>query len=143
MFLALLAALAPGPAQAENWLDVADTSWYDEAQTEFTISTEAQLAGLAKLSSEGTTFEGKTVRLDRDLDLTTKEWTSIGFFLGTFDGRGHLVKLKAPLFHSAGNTRQPATLLDLNLSGDIARSCTNAGSVYLASLAITCSDQQV
>ena len=104
LFLALLAALAPGPAQAENWLDVADTSWYDEAQTEFTISTEAQLAGLAKLIGERKFFEGKTVRLDRDLDLTTKEWTSPGpsnnGFRGTFNGRGHYIELNAPLFNT-------------------------------------------
>ena len=142
LFLALLAALAPGPAQAESWLDVADTSWYDEAQTEFTISTEAQLAGLAKLIGERKFFEGKTVRLDRDLDLTTREWTSPGpsnnGFRGTFDGRGHCIELNAPLFNTVGTFQQPATFLNLNLSGDIVLSYTGQGQKIRAPLANNC-----
>ena len=47
------------------------------------------------------------MRLDKDLDLTTREWTSPGpsnnGFRGTFDGRGHCIELNAPLFDTVGN----------------------------------------
>ncbi len=77
-----------------NWIQVADTAWYigHEGDTEFTITTAAQLAGLAKLVNEGNTFEGKTIKLGGDIDLTGKEWTPIGLkeadkpFRGTFTG---------------------------------------------------------
>ena len=75
--LALLIFLASA-ADAANWIDSADVSWYDEGQTEFTISTEQQLAGLAKLVNDGNTFEDKTVRLDADLDLVERDWAPIG-----------------------------------------------------------------
>ncbi len=59
----------------------ADISWYDDAQSEFTLTTPAQLLGLSKLAqtvydtdgvtvlSEGKTFEGKTIKLGADIDL--------------------------------------------------------------------------
>lgn len=47
-----------------NWIDYADTAWYDSApNTDFyTISTAEQLAGLAKLVNGGCGFTGKTCR---------------------------------------------------------------------------------
>ena len=76
-FLALIIFLASA-ANAANWIDSADVSWYDEGQTEFTISTEQQLAGLAKLVNGNNTFQDKTVRLDADLSLVERDWTPIG-----------------------------------------------------------------
>ena len=70
-----------------------DISWYDESQTEFTLSTPAQLAGLAYLVKTGTTFEGKTVTLAGNIDLDGLKWEPIGSvdvaFRGTFDGGGY------------------------------------------------------
>lgn len=40
-----------------------DISWYDEAEDSFSISSPAQLAGVAYLVKNGRTFEGKTVTL--------------------------------------------------------------------------------
>lgn len=96
---------------AENEVDVwdgtADTSWYNETDTEFHIKTAEQLAGLAELTnigidtgaSTGNTFENKTIYLDCDLDLGDYPWTPITnrntddgyFFKGTFDGQGHTI----------------------------------------------------
>lgn len=71
-----------------------DTSWYDAAKDSFTLKTEAELAGLAKLVNEGNTFEGKTVELANDITLTAT-WTPIGdrsnAFAGTFNGNGNKV----------------------------------------------------
>ncbi len=77
-----------------NWAQVADTSWYNETDSEFTLTTAEQLAGLAKLVNEGNTFSGKTIKLGADIDLKNVEWTPIGGtnpFLGTFDGQEHTV----------------------------------------------------
>ncbi len=86
------------------WDGTADTTWYDETKTEFTLSSEEQFAGLTALVAEGNTFEGKTIRLEGDLDLRAYDengdpvsFTPIGSsktvpFKGTFDGGGHTVE---------------------------------------------------
>ena len=120
--LAFLMFLASA-ANAANWIDSADESWYDENQTEFTISTEEQLAGLAKLVNGGKTFQDKTVRLDADLNLVERDWTPIGSgkgFRGTFDGQGRLLRIKSPLFgHIGAGVNKLGTVLNVNLSGDV------------------------
>ena len=86
-----------------------DTSWYNDSQKEFTISNVKQLYGLAQLVNEGKNFEGKTVKLSKDLVINSgsaskwtkdttglKAWTPIGnsnskSFKGTFDGQGHYI----------------------------------------------------
>lgn len=86
----------------KTWLQVADTSWYSDSGTAFTITTARQLAGLAQLVNDKTdTFSGKTVRLGNDISLRnddgtsgTRLWSGIGTsgsFNGTFDGVGHAI----------------------------------------------------
>lgn len=90
-----------------SWQDVADTSWYDEEKTTFTITTAEQLAGLAKLVNEMDgdinidPMEGKTILLGADIDLSGKEWVPIAYcepkmenhvyFTGCFDGQNHTI----------------------------------------------------
>ncbi|MDR2522704.1 MAG: hypothetical protein LBC93_03255 [Synergistaceae bacterium] len=79
---------------ASNWIDAADTSWYDPSQSSFTITTAEQLAGLAKLVNSETTFSDKTVRLANNIDLAGKEWTPIGdsdHFAGIFEGNNNTI----------------------------------------------------
>jgi len=45
------------------WDGTADTDWYSEDETKFTISTAEQLGGLADLVNTGNDFFGKTVKL--------------------------------------------------------------------------------
>ena len=59
----------------------ADTGWYSESADAFTLSTAAELAGLAKLVNEGKDFAGKAVTLGIDIDLGGHEWTPIGRFI--------------------------------------------------------------
>ncbi|WP_410078363.1 T9SS type A sorting domain-containing protein [Barnesiella intestinihominis] len=72
-----------------------DISWYDEAEDSFSISTPAQLAGVAYLVKTGRTFEGKTVTLSGNIDLDGLKWEPIGkanlqqIFRGVFDGGGY------------------------------------------------------
>ena len=64
-----------------------------------TISTAAELAGLAEAVNNGTTFKGITIKLASDIDLNNLAWTPIGFgckeqvtsFRGIFDGQGHII----------------------------------------------------
>ncbi len=80
-----------------NWIDSADTAWYvsHETDSEFTITTAEQLAGLAKLVNEGTSFNNKTVKLGADIDLAGLDWTPIGTnasqFKGSFDGQNNVI----------------------------------------------------
>lgn len=91
-------------ANADTWDGTADTTWYDDTATEFTITTAEQMAGLADLVDEGKTFEGKTMKLGKDIDLYAVDangerisFDPIGYgynvvFKGTFDGQGHTIK---------------------------------------------------
>lgn len=102
--MSLVLALVPMTAFAadttDSWDGSADTSWYDENETEFHLQTAEQLAGMAKLINDGTAnFKDKTVYLENDLDLGGHEWISIGYgantawesFQGVFDGQSHVV----------------------------------------------------
>jgi hypothetical protein len=77
----------------------ADTAWYNDDATEFTLTTQAQLLGFAKLVNEGNSFSGKTVTLGADITVTGT-WTAIGTnegaskpFSGVFNGGYHSVML--------------------------------------------------
>jgi hypothetical protein len=91
------------------WNGKANTAWYDSSKTEFTITTADQLAGLAELVADGSSFNGKTVKLGANILLNdtanwseweksppANKWMPIGIsfyksFRGTFDGAGHVV----------------------------------------------------
>lgn len=80
------------------WDGTADTSWYNDTNSEFVITTAEQLAGLAELVDNGNTFAGKTIKLGNDICLGGEQDTPIHFnpighssnnksFNGTFDGQ--------------------------------------------------------
>ena len=108
--LALIMALCmiPGVAMAaeviDTWDGTADTSWYNDTDTEFVLTTAEQLAGLAVLVDGGNSFAGKTIKLGTCLDLyfespsdsddDPESFDPIGdksAFAGTFDGDGHII----------------------------------------------------
>ena len=117
LILALCFTLLPTAAFAEDstdaWDGTADISWYTdhETDTEYRFTTAEQLAGLAQLVNDKTasvSFEGKTIYLDNDLDLSGCQWTPIGngdnfvrHFAGTFDGQHH--KIMNLYHHSTGD----------------------------------------
>ena len=96
-------------SEEEHWDGTVDTSWYNDTDTEFVLTTAEQLAGLAKLVDDGKTFEGKTVKLGNDICLgcTTGECAnnedgnpfffdpigdaSNADFSGTFDGQNKTI----------------------------------------------------
>ncbi|MBR6800195.1 MAG: hypothetical protein IKM61_00390 [Eubacteriaceae bacterium] len=84
----------------DTWDGTVDTSWYNDTDAEFTITTAEQLAGFAKLVDDGNTFEGKTIKLGKNIDLYAEDengeaisFNPIGSyrndtaFKGTFDGQ--------------------------------------------------------
>ena len=82
------------------WLG--DVTLPTEVDGVYTITSPAELAGIAKLVNDGDNMEGKTVKLAADLDLNNRPWTPIGHyegpnvttnkpFAGTFDGDGHTI----------------------------------------------------
>ena len=78
-----------------GWVGDADTTWYNDTDSEFVIYTAEELAGFAKLVNEGNTFAKKTVKLGEDINLAGANWTPIGTkktpFKGTFDGQGNTI----------------------------------------------------
>ncbi len=72
-----------------------NTSWYDSSAIELLISSVEDLKGFASLVNSGTSFAGKTVKLNTDLDLNGVSITPIGTksnpFRGTFDGCEHTI----------------------------------------------------
>ena len=115
-----------------NGTDV-DISWYvgHESDTEFSISTAAQLAGLAKLVNDGNNFSGKTIKLTADIDLNNQVWTPIGTqgnpFKGVFDGGQHSVaNLKLENTDDSGSAMiglfgniNSGTVSNLTVSGEV------------------------
>ena len=105
MVLTLVISMATFAVSAENTPVTADKSWYNDSQTEFTLTTPAQLLGFAELINEATTFEGKTVKLGNDITMNEGfdgnkptdatnlvEYPSVkGEFHGTFDGQNHAI----------------------------------------------------
>ncbi|MBQ8268129.1 MAG: hypothetical protein IJZ24_00420 [Clostridia bacterium] len=82
---------------ADVWDGTADTSWYNDTDTEFTLNTAEAVAGLASLVDGGNNFAGKTIKLDSDIDLASLPFNPIGHsangrsFNGVFDGQGHTI----------------------------------------------------
>ena len=130
------------------WRYIADTSWYNTSSSTFTLTTAAQLAGLAVLVDGGNSFQGKTIKLGSDVSFTNTDgtngrrfWDGMGSaqtgFAGTFDGQGY----KITDFHSNQNAlisylsgtsaSSKATLKNLDIYGtaDGPNAC---GLVYTA-----------
>ena len=99
--------------EADQWDGTADTSWYNETETTFTLATAEQFAGFAVLvAKDSDNFAGKTLVLANDIDLKLRDangelvsFAPIGStgerddrnrlvvepFKGTFDGDGHTI----------------------------------------------------
>jgi len=66
----VIPAAAEGEGNSSAWNGVTtDTSWYDNNDTVFVITTAEELAGFATLVNGGNTFEGKTVKLGNSIAL--------------------------------------------------------------------------
>ncbi len=101
LVISLLIAMLPSTISATSNTAVwdgttVDTDWHNTTDTNFEISSAAELAGLAKIVNDGTDdFQGDTIELVNNLDLAGFEWTPIGAldqpFKGTFNGENHTI----------------------------------------------------
>ena len=103
-------------------------SWYNNNNTEFTLTTAKELAGMAYLVNNGyTDFKDKIIKLGADIDLSGKFWTPCGRFKGVFDGQSHVINgfslpsvinsSSSPLKVGFGAELEGATVKDLTLKG--------------------------
>lgn len=112
---AMILAMLQLPVFASNWQEEERIQPQMPDENTFEVATAAQLAWIAeKVNEEGVTFEGKTVKLTDDIDLSGKEWTPIGTyengdesktFRGSFDGQNHTIKGLQIGTEAAPNTR--------------------------------------
>ncbi|MBR6866672.1 MAG: hypothetical protein IKN02_00385 [Prevotella sp.] len=84
-----------GNEPIDNWSNSGNysISWYNKNLSEFTISNNKELAGMAYLVNNGyTDFDGKVIHLSSDIDLNGKKWKSCKTFKGRFDGHKHTIQ---------------------------------------------------
>lgn len=105
-----LVGLNPAAADASGtvWDGNIDTDWYNAVDSEFTLDTAEQLAGLASLVNAGNDMEGKFFYLGADILLNdvgdfenwdttppVRNWLPIGSmsnpFAGILEGEGHKI----------------------------------------------------
>lgn len=149
--------------RGKTWYSIADTSWYNKTDKVFTVNTAAELAGIARLlydydeeledsedtNYQGDLFEGKTIKLGSDIDLTNPEdptvrrnWMYAGMlinpFKGTFDGQGHTISNLNRHFNMYDHTdggygglfvaTDGATIKNLTISGTFDGGTTYTGA---------------
>jgi hypothetical protein len=138
----LAAAQTVAPWSVTPWSS-ADTNWLTnnsgQSYDPYVISTADELAGLAKLVTEGNTFRYKHIILSGDIDLEGKEWMPIGYFdtytnqwfrafSGTFDGRGYTISglncRSGRYGNLFGYIEDSGTVKNLVVEGDVAGSQT-------------------
>lgn len=88
----ITALAAPKPIASWNDSGMYDTSWYVEQQASFSLTSAEQIAGISYLSNNGETFEGKTIKIQNDIDLSANNWISLpSSFKGTIEGAHKIV----------------------------------------------------
>ncbi len=150
--------LPPNPDDSNiTWISNSSyysTSWYSSNQSEFTLNTAQELAGLSYLVQNGNQFKGKTIKLGSNINLSGKLWHPIGYkngssttlFAGTFNGMGYKIsginveriEDGQELFGFFGQT-EGATIKNVTLSGHVwaypRYSDGNLHSVYVGGVA--------
>ncbi|MDL2222185.1 InlB B-repeat-containing protein [Parabacteroides sp. OttesenSCG-928-N08] len=99
LFVATVAvATMNGQTTSGYWTDYADESWSGNTMQpqQLIVYNAADLARVAMLvNTDEDSFEGKTIKLAADIDLSAHYWVPIGAngyqFKGSFDGQGHTI----------------------------------------------------
>ena len=104
LYVSMLPATAFAANEADTWDGTADTSWYNESETEFHLQTAEQLAGMAELLEQNMySFKGKTIYLEVDVDLQNKPWNPIGNNFSDQSGNNYN-RLSGAVFNGNGHT---------------------------------------
>lgn len=137
----------------DEWNGTVDTAWFaeDAGATEYVLETAEEFAGFAalingtsKLRAAAETFEGKTIYLESNVDLSGINWTPIGDpmsdnyvgFAGTFDGQGYTISnlnIDNPTAWGQGlfgyNTYKTTTIKNLNINNVYINAEDTSGAV--------------
>lgn len=138
----VIVSQAEEAAKITVWDGTSDTTWYDDEETEFHLTTAEQLAGVVVLStSSKKTFKDKTIYLENDLylnesDVRKNSWIPIGSsttFSGTFDGKGHYIynyySARNGMFDNVGGKIMNINFVNATIStseADVGGICRNA-----------------
>jgi len=79
------------------WTGEVDTTWYSVINTEFTITTAEQFAGLVSIVNNGSNFENVKITLANHLDMNGQAISPIGAtestaFVGDFNGNDYIIE---------------------------------------------------
>lgn len=146
--LLLLVSFVPAglgaKAASGSWSSYADTTWYNADYPTYTIETAAELAGVSELVYGGIDFDGKTLHVVNDLNLSDHEWRPIGTpehpFRGILMGPMGSPKTLSGLTVTGGDYvglfgyMNEATVGRLSLAGRVDLQVTG-GQVYAGSVA--------
>ncbi|MBP1760983.1 MAG: hypothetical protein H6Q64_525 [Firmicutes bacterium] len=135
-----------------------NTDWYtaDTTKTNYTISTNAELAGLAYLVNSGTEdFSGKTITLSANgnFDLGDHLWVPIGIeinhpFSGVFDGNGKavsglIVYSTDKEFVGLFGYTDGATIKNTSVAGSITSSLSAGSGLWVGGLVGAAADTSI
>ncbi|MDR1905534.1 MAG: YDG domain-containing protein [Clostridiales bacterium] len=103
-----------------EYVNAADTDWYDATEERYYIDNIAELQGLAEIVNGGESFYGKEIYLSYDIETATS--FTIGnaqtAFSGNFFGNGNKIKTGAPLFFSLNQARIQNLFIEADFSYD-------------------------
>ncbi|NLA76634.1 MAG: hypothetical protein GX851_02180, partial [Clostridiales bacterium] len=103
------------------------------SKTEFVINNELDLATIAYLSGKGKTFDGKTVAMNANLDMSRFDWVPLKVFSGTFSGNNKTITgLHTEAEITAAFIEEGVFCTVNNLTLEVDFHITNGGSVYAA-----------
>ncbi len=86
-----LSADAEESGPVSVWDGSSDMSWFSHSTNTFTLTSAAQLRGLADMAINGFDFSPYTIKLGTNVDLNGLEWKPFKNYGGTFDGQGHYI----------------------------------------------------
>ncbi|MBQ8432599.1 MAG: hypothetical protein IJX28_06910 [Clostridia bacterium] len=130
-----------------SWNGSTDTSWYtsNPSASTFYLSDGADLKGFIELvyaSSGAVDFEGKTIEMQKDINLGGKDWvipSSDNYFKGTFDGKGHEIGG----FKLTATTGKQSVLGSIGGSATVKNLRVESGSITINASAATVGVAQV
>ncbi len=80
------------------------------------INTAEEFAAFADEVNDGNNYAGKTIELNKSIDLANNVWTSIKDFAGTFDGQGYTISnMTANLFGTVSGTVKNLNVKNVNI----------------------------
>ncbi len=136
--------VTPATPDADVWDGSTATKWTKgsgSVSNPYCIDSAANLAYLQQQVTNGTYYAGTYFKVTRDLDMTAANWTGIGggyntygtkgAFLGTFDGDGHSIAIRAEGGINGGlfsNSDDSTTIKNVTVTGTVSGS-GNVGGI--------------